>query len=152
LEKVFIDSNVFIIHLRYQRDKNFEVNKKFLELVINGKIQGFTSIYNLLEIAGILSFNLNEKQIKEFFINFPKIFNVSIIFPENSTEETVCIDIEDTFSLILKKMSFLDAVILNIFEKSKIKTFITWNAKDFKEKTNKKVLTPEEFLKSLNKF
>ena len=118
-------------------------------MVINGKVQGFTSIYNLLEITGILSFNLNEKQLKEFFISFPKMFNVNVIFPKNSTEETVCIDIEDTFHIILKKMSFLDAIILDIFEKSKIKTFITWNTKDFKGKTKKKVLTPKEFLKSI---
>jgi len=32
-------------------------------------------------------------------------------------------------------MSFMDAVILDIFHSSKIKTFITWNAKDFKGKT-----------------
>ena len=44
-------------------------------------------------------------------------------------------------------MSFMDAVILDIFHSSKIKTFITWNAKDFKGKTKKQVLTPEEFLK-----
>jgi len=149
MKKVFIDSNVFIIHLRYKRDKNYEINKKFLELVISNKIKGYTSIYNLLEITGILSFNLNQTQIKEFFINFPNIFNVQILFPEETLEENICINIQNVLKQIYKKTSFMDAVILDIFEKSKIKTFITWNTKDFKGKTKKDILTPEEFLDSL---
>ena len=149
MKKVFIDSNVFIIHLRYKRDENYEINKKFLELVISNKIKGYTSIYNLLEITGILSFNLNQTQIKEFFINFPNIFNVQILFPEETLEENICINIQNVLKQIYKKTSFMDAVILDIFEKSKIKTFITWNTKDFKGKTKKDILTPEEFLDSL---
>ncbi|WP_456402492.1 type II toxin-antitoxin system VapC family toxin [Persephonella sp.] len=149
MKKVFIDSNVFIIHLRYKRDKNFEINRKFLDLVLNDRIKGYTSIYNLLEMTGILSFNLNKKQIEEFFINFPNVFNVGIIFPENMETDSICVSVEKILELISKKMSFMDAVILDVFQSSKIRTFITWNAKDFKGKTKKQVLTPEEFLKQI---
>ncbi len=151
MKKVFIDTNVFIIHLRYKRDKNYRTNKEFLELVLSGKVKGYTSIYNLLETAGILSFNLNNRQITEFFISFPKIFNVEINFPQKTENNLLCIDIEDTLKQIYKKMAFLDAVILDLFEKSNVETFITWNAKDFKGKTKKQILTPKEFLEKIHK-
>ncbi len=147
MKKVFVDSNVFIIHLRYKRDENYELNKRFLELIINEKVRAFTSIYNLLEVTGILSFNLNKNQTRELFINFPHIFNTQILFPKNLESCNICLNIENVLDKIYRKMSFLDALILDIFEESRIKTFITWNAKDFKEKTKKEVLTPKEFLK-----
>ncbi len=151
MKKVFIDTNVFIIHLRYKRDKNYKTNKEFLELVLSGKIKGYTSIFNLLETVGILSFNLNNRQIKELFISFPKIFNVEVIFPQKTENTLLCTDIEDILKQIYKKMAFLDAVILDLFEKSKTEVFITWNAKDFRNKTKKHILTPKEFLEEVHK-
>lgn len=149
MKKVFIDTNVFIIYLRYKRDKNYKLNKEFLELILLGKVKGYTSIYNILETVGILSFNLNSKQIKELFISFPNIFNVEVIFPQKTENTLLCIDIEDILKQIYRKMAFLDAVILDLFEKSNIEAFITWNAKDFKNKTKKQILTPMEFLEKV---
>ncbi len=149
MKKVFIDTNVFIIHLRYKRDKNYKINKEFLKLVLSVKVKGYISIYNLLETAGILSFNLNSKQIKELFISFPNIFNVEVIFPQKTENTLLYINIEDILKQIYKKMALLDAVILDLFEKSNVETFITWNAKDFKDKIKKKILTPREFLEKV---
>jgi predicted nucleic-acid-binding protein len=57
-ELILIDTNVFVIDLRYKRDTNFRLNQSFLSFVAqNGS--GFTTIVNLLELCGILSFNLN---------------------------------------------------------------------------------------------
>jgi len=44
-----IDTNVFVIDLRYKRDRNFSVNRAFLERVAHGG-NGVTSIFNLLEV------------------------------------------------------------------------------------------------------
>lgn len=61
-ELVLVDTNIFAIDLRYKRDSNFENNRAFLDLIAEKK-NGFTTIVNLLELCGILSFNLNEKQL-----------------------------------------------------------------------------------------
>lgn len=58
---VLVDTNIFVIDLRYKRDKNYETNRAFLDYM-GEKRNGFTTIVNLLELCGILSFNLNEKQ------------------------------------------------------------------------------------------
>jgi len=77
--------------LRYKNDKTYETNKKIIDLLINREMRGFTSIYNLFEIAGILSFNLNKDQLKEFIISFPSIFNTTILLP-NKEEKKICFD------------------------------------------------------------
>ena len=55
---VLIDTNVFVIDLRYKQDIHYRANRKFLEAI--GKAgAGFTTIVNLLELCGVLSLNLN---------------------------------------------------------------------------------------------
>lgn len=57
-ELIVVDTNVFVIDLRYPRDRHFSVNRRFLHgLAQTGK--GGTTILNVLEVCGILSFNLN---------------------------------------------------------------------------------------------
>ena len=52
---------LFVIDLRYKRDRNFSVNRTFLERIAHNHT-GVTTLFNLLEVCGILSFNLEEKQ------------------------------------------------------------------------------------------
>jgi predicted nucleic acid-binding protein len=46
---VLIDTNIFVIDLRYKRDTNYEINRAFLDH-IGEKRNGFTTIVNLLEL------------------------------------------------------------------------------------------------------
>jgi hypothetical protein len=68
-ELVLVDTNIFVIDLRYKRDKNFKINRIFLDNIARGK-NGFTTIVNLFELCGILSFNLNENQLAELWFYF----------------------------------------------------------------------------------
>ena len=65
-----IDTTVFIIDLRYKRDRYFAANRAFLDWIAQAR-NGATTLFNLLEVGGILSFNLNEKQLQELFSYFP---------------------------------------------------------------------------------
>ena len=55
-----IDTNVFVIDRRYRRDRNYAVNRRFLDGVKRDR-NGFTTTINLLELCGILSFNLEDQ-------------------------------------------------------------------------------------------
>ena len=146
---IFVDTNVFIIDLMYHRDINFKKNRDFLDfLVRHGK--GMTSIINLLEVCGILSFNLNQQQILELFYYFPEKYKVDIIpscdmdslLPETSVKAMM--------DIISKKASFGDALIanhVNHFIKEKT-VFVSWDALHFKNLLFVKALTPREFLQS----
>ncbi|GFP22369.1 hypothetical protein HKBW3S06_01597, partial [Candidatus Hakubella thermalkaliphila] len=76
--KVFIDSDIFIRDLRYPKDQRFRENSAFLEQVYKGKLKGFTSIYNVLEVCGILSFNLSEERLLELYAGFRDKYNLQI--------------------------------------------------------------------------
>ncbi len=146
---VFIDTNVFVIDLRYKDDANFRINRNFLDLVAE-KGRGVTSIINLLELCGILSFNLNQRQITELFHYFPLRYTIDII-PSNSIDSPLPdIAIKDIMEVIYKKASFGDALIANLVN-SHLKEnsiFVSWDAMHFKHLLSIKTMTPKEFLLS----
>ena len=78
-ELILIDTNIFVIDLRYKRDTNYKVNQAFLSSVAqNGN--GFTTIVNLLELCGILTFYLNRGQLIDLVHNqLNKLIN--LFFP-----------------------------------------------------------------------
>lgn len=147
---VFIDTNIFIIDLRYKNDTNFKTNRDFLDFIEKyGK--GITSIINLLEICGILSFNLNRQQIHELFYYLPEKYRIGIIpshdmdliFPETH--------IKAMMDIIYRKASLGDALIANIVNNNVTgKTvFISWDAEHFKNLLSIEVASPREFLSSI---
>lgn len=146
---VFIDTNIFVIDLRYKDDVNFKINRSFLDLIaVKGR--GVTSIINLLELCGILSFNLNQRQITELFHYFPLRYTIDII-PSNSVDSPIPeIAVKDILEIIYKKASFGDALIANLVN-SHLKEnslFVSWDAMHFKHLLSVKTMTPKEFLLS----
>lgn len=143
---VMIDSDVYLIDIRYQQDKKFSDKKRFLSLISAGKINAFTSIYNLLEICGILSFNLNRSNLEKVFASFATTYDTTILFPAQSSEQFLQIDLDAIWDIIIRKVAFLDSLIISVFEETIQTNFlISWNAKHFQNKTKGIVLTPKEF-------
>lgn len=145
---VFIDSNVFIIDLRYQNDRNFKHNQRFLKS-IRFKGCGLTSMINLLEIIGILSFNLNPRQLTEFYTYFPQRYNIKVIpslpidssLPELGTGRLL--------EIMAKKTSFGDALVIAAAEAyiPNASHFVTWDREHFINKPEMEVIDPVEFLR-----
>jgi predicted nucleic acid-binding protein len=75
---IFVDSDVFLIDLRYRRDRRFPENREFLER-LRETGRGVTTIFNLLEICGVLSFNLNRQQLWELFHYFPRRYGMRVL-------------------------------------------------------------------------
>lgn len=144
---VLIDTNVFVIDLRYKEDRHYKANRKFLGLVSEIR-SGCTTVINLLELCGILSFNLNEKQLRELWFYFSERYRVPIL-PETSLDSILpSTRVSDIFDLIKEKMSFGDAYILTIALKTlpSLSTVVTWDKNHFKGKFAGRVLTPAEYL------
>jgi hypothetical protein len=112
---------------------------------------GKTSIITLLELCGILSFNLNRRQLDNLFHYFPTRYSVNV-FPEAYlTLETAQFGMRKLFEMISRKLSFADALLLQHIESHfpKVSALITWDADHFKEKSPLQVLTPEEYLSQI---
>ena len=144
---VLVDTNIFVIDLRYKRDVNYKINRTFLSAIAQSGI-GFTTLVNLLEICGILSFNLSRKQLIDLWTYFEERYKVSVIPSPDLQSEFPSIEIHRLFDTISKRMSFGDALMLGLGEKLLpfVNTMVTWDNEHFKDKYSGKVLTPEEFV------
>jgi len=147
MKKVFIDSDIFVRDLRYPRDARTESNRKFIEKIKSKKGLGGTSIFNLLEVCGILSFNLSSEELLQLYGDFINYYKVQILFPADANGN-LQYDIAKIFGQIQKKQSLGDAQISYVVERfaSQLSCFVSWNAPHFTEKLPLLVRTPEEFL------
>lgn len=146
-ELILIDTNIFVIDLRYKRDTNFKVNQAFLSFVAQTG-NGFTTIVNLLELCGILSFNLNQDQLLDLWTYFHDRYKVTVL-PEPVLQSVFPgIKINQLFNILCKKASFGDALMIAVVEKylSFVSTMVTWDNEHFKDKYGGKVLTPAEYM------
>lgn len=142
---VLIDSDVFLIDLRYPRDRRYDKNTAFLERVRIGELVGWTTVYNLLEICGILSFNLSPQSLQTLFIGFASRFNVTVLFPNSSSEE-ICFSPIDIFDMMQRKFSFGDALIAELAQRHRRRfdSFVTWNVAHFQDKLSVRVAAPDQ--------
>lgn len=150
--KVFIDTDVFVRNLRYRDDKNTIENDRFLDLVKDKELLGFTSIYNLLELCGILSFNLSPKSLLHLYGGFKEKFQLRQILFGGFSDENLIVNINTVFAQLLKKMSFGDALIAGCVEYhgDLIEGFVSWNVKHYAGKLSVDAYTPATLLKSFD--
>lgn len=144
---VVIDSNVFIIDLRYHRDPNFVENRRFLDAIASSE-SGATTIFNLLEVCGVLSFNLNERQLAELFAYFGDRYKVRVIPVANLDAPIPFLTVGMVFSHISRKTALGDALILAAIEQAipGADTIVSWDKEHLLGKTSLQVVTPVEFM------
>jgi predicted nucleic acid-binding protein len=147
-ELVLVDTNIFVIDLHYKKDVHYDNNLAFLTAIAQ-KRTGFTTIVNLLELCGILSFNLNEKQLYELWFYFQDRYKVTVQPAATIESNFPAIGINEIFDLLKKRSSLGDALMIAVARKhlAFISTLVTWDDDHFKGKFPGTVLTPEEFLK-----
>jgi len=143
----FIDSNVFVIDLRYKRDRNYRFNRMFLDIVADLKT-GVTSVFNVLEICGILSFNLSEGQLVELYEYLPERYKIGILPYHDRSLPLPALGLKGLLALIAKRMSLGDALTLAVAEQEsrRIETFVSWDVQHFVGKTSFLVQTPKDFV------
>jgi predicted nucleic acid-binding protein len=142
---ILIDTDIFVIDKLFLNDNRYKVNETFL----NEAEEKYTSIFNLFELLGIASFNLNEIELMKLFKGFEEVYGLKILYPSTafiSVNEFVENLFEETFQKIKLKMNFQDALILSVAEEHHCSRFVTWNTKHFTDRTYLSVQTPKEFL------
>jgi predicted nucleic acid-binding protein len=146
-ELILIDTNIFVIDLRYKRDVSYKVNQAFLSAAAQSG-NGFTTIVNLLEICGILSFNLNQNQLLDLWTYFQDRYKITVLPEPDIKSAFPGIEINRLFDILCKKTSFGDALMMAVAEKhlSFVETMVTWDNEHFKDRYIGKVLTPDEYM------
>jgi hypothetical protein len=148
---VLIDSDVLLLSFAFSNDSRQEKNQAFLEAVQTA--QPATTIYNVMEVLGQLSFNLSAERLDQWQAWLIDAYQLTIIWmadddlkmgKESFHEELYERPYQKMRSV---RMPYMDALIISLAERAPdVDCFVTWNARHFKGKTNLKVLTPEEYL------
>lgn len=104
---------------------------------------------NLLEIIGILSFNLNPKQITEFYTYFPQKYNINIIPTLSIDSHLPELAIGKLLEIMTNKTSFGDALVIAAAEAyiPNASHFVTWDKEHFIGKLGMDVMNPAEFIR-----
>ncbi len=136
-----LDTDVLAIYFIYQWDPRFNIAKKIIE----SRIAKCTTIYNVLELCGLMAIAQGHLKSLELFKLLHKRRDFKVLywkrFPK-SQEEFVSI----VMKYISRDLSVGDAMVSWLIEENNVKTFITYNVKHFKGKILAEVLTPEEYV------
>ena len=140
---ILVDSDVFLIDLRYPRDDRFEANRSFLDRMIRCS-QGATTIFNLLEICGVLSFNLNRRQLADLQVHFARRYRIRVLPNADPHARMPSFPIGDILAIIERRVAFGDALVLALIEvwQREITALVTWNARHFRGRTDVEVQEP----------
>lgn len=147
MKYTFVDSDVFVRYLRYQRDDRQLMNDQLIHLMKSKKIRAATSIYNLLEVLGVLSFNVSGEKLRNLYESFCSEFQIKILAKVSSTGDWIY-SLEDIYQAIARKQSLGDAFVATLVEdfSSRLNVFVSWNAKHFSN-LSIPAMTPQELLK-----
>jgi predicted nucleic acid-binding protein len=148
---IVVDTNIFVIDLRYPRDRHYAANRRFLQKLAQSR-QGTTTIFNVLEVCGILSFNLNAQQLQELFRHFSQKYHVQVLPFAELDRPLPILTGADLFGYFKQKASFGDALLMATIATHVpgATQFISWDAAHFRGKLSIPVLTPNEFLRFLS--
>jgi predicted nucleic acid-binding protein len=145
---IFLDSNLFVIDLRYPGDIHHRVNRRALRrLEQHGT--GVTSVLNVLEVCGILSFNLSPASLNELYVHFARRYRLTLVPGGGDGTRLPAPTAREVLTKMERRMALKDAEIALIVEQhaSGIEAFLSWNAKHFAGKLAVPVLTPREWLR-----
>lgn len=144
---IFVDSNLFVIDLRYPDDANYRVNRRALDrLARNGS--GMTSVLNVLELCGILSFNLSVEALHALYVHFAQRYRITVVPGGGYDTRLPAPTVRDVLAKMEKRMALKDAEIALAVEQHAVNlsSFVSWNAKHFAGKLSVPAVTPREWL------
>ena len=148
---VVIDTDVLLLEFAFQEDERQTVNSEFLERVRTA--EPAVTVYNLMELLGQLSFNLAPAKLDNWREWLIEVYNLNVLAPVSLDDPTAMIYFKSEImdqpfaKMRLHRMAFMDALALNLAEQTPgVTSFVTWNARHFKNKSTLRVQTPSEYL------
>lgn len=150
---IFIDTDVLWLAFAFHQDPRQAANAAFLEQVQTA--QPATTIHNVLELLGKMSFNLSPERLDDWRSWLVDAYQLLVVWPTNPALTTAAPTFQEEIferpyqKMRTAKMPFMDTLILNLAERTPNAThFVTWNARHFQGKTPLQVLTPEDYMQA----
>ena len=145
---IFVDSNLFVIDLRYPDDPDHGLNRRALDrLAADGS--GLTSVLNVLETCGILSFNLSVAALHSLYVHFAQRYRMTLVPGGGYETRLPAPPVREVLLRMENGMALKDAEIALVVEEQapNLNAFLSWNAKHFAGKLSVPAMTPREWLR-----
>jgi hypothetical protein len=145
---ILLDADILLLDIRYPRDARFGTNEQLLKtLQERGLARGIT-LYALLEVVGILSFNLSTDQIRRFYALLPRQYSLQVVPALEVSQEMPTFVLSTILAQMEKKMAVGDAFQALYLQRfaPQATCLLSWNARHFYQKLSVPALTPEEWL------
>lgn len=145
---ILLDTNIFVIDRFFPRDERYGQNRVFLDTL--GRLEAAFPLLSLLELCGIASYNLSAEELETWLNDFGSVYRIRVLDPfdlrESKAVEWLGGFISSMAHLIARKMRFGDAVILREAEGYRAEAIVTWNPKDFEDRTKIPVYRPLDMI------
>jgi hypothetical protein len=145
---IVLDSDVLVMDLRYSRDARFALNRQALDKLVQSQLPLGITCHTLLEVLGVLTFNLATSDLLDLVIQLPIRYRLSVIPEPNLNPAYAGLSCDDVRGAIARRLAIGDAVTFLQVERfiPQAVCLLTWNARHFVGKLAIPVLTPEEWL------
>ena len=145
---ILLDADVLLIDVRYPNDARFLVNRQFLDQIRAGSVVAGITSQALLEVVGILSFNLSAARVVQLPRQLLVQYGMSVLPDWDERSDYAGCSVQDLVAQMSRRMSLGDAVQAVQIARyaASAEALITWNAFHFSGKMIIPALTPEEWL------
>jgi hypothetical protein len=146
---VFLDSNLFIIDRFFPRDAAYASTHQFFRRLTD--ISAAVPSMTLLELCGAASLRLSLQETERWLHRFVSVYQVEILNPfgigDGTAREWFFSYSDDLSRYLTRRMTLGDAMLAREADRYGAEAIVTWNVKDFADRTATPVFTPEQFLK-----
>lgn len=145
---ILLDADILLIELRYKNDSRFPVNRQILENVRSGVVRAGVTVQALLEVVGVLSFNVSAARVPRLADLLCGQYRLTTIpDPQQHPGYAGCA-IGELVSQMSQQMSLGDAVqaVQIAHNVAEVDCLLSWNARHFQNKIVVPVLTPPDWL------
>ena len=145
---ILLDADILLLDIRYPRDTHFGVNELLLKTLQDRGLERGITLYTLLEVVGVLGFNLPTEQIQRFSILLPGRYGLQVMPALAINQEIPTFTPCAILAFIEKKMALGDALQALYLQRfaPHATCLLSWNASHFQQKLSVPAMTPEEWL------
>ena len=148
---ILLDADVLLLDIRYPGDARFATNRAALDRLRNEGWRVGVTVQALLEVVGILSFNVSPSKLQVLWRQLPIQYGLDVCPDPESHPNYAGGTVPELLAQMTKRMALGDAVQALQIERfaPSADRLITWNARHFHGKLAIPVMTPEEWLNSI---
>jgi hypothetical protein len=119
---VIIDSDVLLLAFAFQNDNRQTVNQTFLEAIQTARPA--TTIYNVMEVLGQLSFNLSPQRLDQWQAWLVGAYQLTVIWAVDADEKMDAGTFREELyerpfaKMREQRMAFMDSLVLTLAERA----------------------------------